>query len=477
MDKRFCLDEKDIYILLNEVKFDQSELGKAEDEMPEILKEKIKKNVPKKIRNRMYLKIAKRGAVAAAILLVLLMGAGTVSPVLAKNIPLVNSIFEILNIKFGHYEEYMPYSQLVNKSVTDSGITITITEALADDSKLILGYIISSQSRIDNLEVVGLSRFLKVNDSTVGGGVGAGQYLDDSTFMGSDQVSYSSPGASDRLKVDLNINDILGIKGKWNFAFTVSKDELVKNSSVFTPHCKVDLPDCLVTVDKIVFSPIDTTINFSGIYKDKNISAQTRAMEPFYTWVVFDDKGIELIDRGGSWGGNTNLPEGKDFKGNAQYEKANNIPQYLTIIPCRIIHAGGGGVSIDQSGQETPLTIKTKTPGESAQKIDGHFPFELTQGKMGNLIIKDIKTANNETVVRYTAEGKAPYLQGSKLHIKNAAGEYVTPKQYIKRDEEHPNEFTMVFPALEGNQQYSVSTSRFENIDFMEELKIMIELR
>ncbi|MHB8126945.1 MAG: hypothetical protein ACYDEJ_15165 [Desulfitobacteriaceae bacterium] len=134
-------------------------------------------------------------------------------------------------------------------------------------------------------------------------------------------------------------------------------------------------------------------------------------------------------------------------------------------------------LSIDQSGQETPLTIKTKTPGESAQKIDGHFPFELTQGKMGKLIIKDIKTANNETVVRYTAEGKAPYLQGSRLHIKNAAGEYVTPKQYIKRDEEHPNEFTMVFPALEGNQQYSVSTSRFENIDFMEELKIMIELR
>lgn len=280
------------------------------------------------------------------------------------------------------------------------------------------------------------------------------------------------------MKVDLNINDILGIKGKWNFAFAVSKDELVKNSSVFTPQSKVDLPDCLVTVDKIVFSPIDTTINFSGIYKDKNISAQARAMEPFfYTWVVFDDKGIELIDRGGSWGGNTNLPEGKDFKGNAQYEKANNIPQYLTLIPCRITPAGGGGVSIDQSGQETPVTIKTKTPGESTQKIDGHFPFELAQGKMGKLIIKDIKTANGETVVRYTAEGKAPYLQGSTLHIKNSAGEYVTPKQYIKRDEENTNEFTMVFPALEGSKQYSVSTSRFENIDFMEELKIMIELR
>ena len=57
----------------------------------------------------------------------------------------------------------------------------------------------------------------------------------------------------------------MGEKTLKEYLERITKDELVKNSSVFTPQRKVDLLDCLVTVDKIVFLPIDTTINYSGI--------------------------------------------------------------------------------------------------------------------------------------------------------------------------------------------------------------------
>jgi len=430
--------------------------------MPEISKEKIKKNINKEIKKRSYMKIAKRGSIVAGILLVLLIGAGSVSPALAKNIPIINSIFQIFNDKFGYYEKYISYSQLVGKSVTDNGITLTINEALADDSKLILGYTIKSNSKID-LQGVGLMRFLKVNGSNVGeGGGSTGEYLDDKTFVGIDTISYHSPSSSDQLKVDLNVNDMMGIKGQWNFSFTVSKTELAKKTSVFKTNNKVDLPEGIVTVDNVVFTPIDSTIYFSGNYKDKN--AETRAMDAVvYRWFVFDDQGTELTSGGGSFGGN-NVPPGKDFQGTAQFQELKNIPKFITVIPCRFQVTNGDGV-------------KTENPAESLKVINGNYPIELSQGKMGKLIIKGIKTENGETVISYTAEGKAPYYQGESLHVKNADGEYVIPKRYdIRRDEEHPNDFTMVFPAFDLSKEYSVGTTQFENIDFMEDLKYKIEL-
>ncbi|AET67807.1 hypothetical protein Desor_2205 [Desulfosporosinus orientis DSM 765] len=460
------LEEKDIYRLLNEVRFDQSEWEPVTDEMPEILKDKIRKNVLKEVRNKNYLKSVKRSLIAAAVLLIILIGAGTVSPALARNIPVLHSIFEIFNDKFGTCQEYIPYSQLVDKSVTDNGITLTINEALADDSTLILGYTIKSDSRNENLKLAETNIMLGgllINGSPPEGGGITGDYLDETTYVGVARITYHSPSASDLVKIDLNIDQFMGVKGHWDFSFTVSKTELVQKTRVFKTNNQVDLPEGLVTVDKIVLTPIDSTIYFSGNYKDQN--AATKAMDTVvYRWFVFDDQGIELSSGGGTFGGNE-APYGKDFQGTAKFQAVKTIPRSLTIVPCRFPVISGDSAD-------------TEKPPESLQSIDGNYPLELSQGKMGKLIIKDITTEKGETVVRYTAEGKAPYFQGTNLYLKNTAGEYIHPQRYdIRRDENHPNDFTMVFPALDLSQGYSVSTSQFTHMDFMEDFKIKIELK
>ncbi|EGW40784.1 hypothetical protein [Desulfosporosinus sp. OT] len=54
---------------------------------------------------------------------------------------------------------------------------------------------------------------------------------------------------------------------------------------------------------------------------------------------------------------------------------------------------------------------------------------------MGKLIIKDIVNENRETIIWYTAEGKAPYHQGKALYIKDTARENVAAQNYdIRRD-------------------------------------------
>jgi hypothetical protein len=124
----------------------------------------------------------------------------------------------------------------------------------------------------------------------------------------------------------------------------------------------------------------------------------------FYRWFIFDDQGTELSSEGGSWGGNADLPYGRDFKGTAQFQKVKNIPQYLTVIPCRYIVGGEEVVSGDPVVRVDPdsgctitqktITTKAKDPGESTRIINGNYPIELSQGKMGKLIIKDIKIEN-----------------------------------------------------------------------------------
>ena len=468
-NKSFYLEEKDIYKLLNEVKFDQSEFDQMDNEMPEILKKKIMKNLNEGI-NRSYIEIAKRCSIAVAILLVILIGVGIASPALAKNIPIINSISQMLNDKFGYHGEYSSYSQLVEKSLTDHGIMVTINEALADDTKIILGYAVKSDSKIENkdLRLGNLFKATKVNGSNLGSGGARGEFIDDFTYVGSGEFEYDVSSFFNKLKVDINVKEILGVEGNWDFAFTVSKDELIKNSTVFNTYVKVDLPDRVITIEKVVLSPIDTTIYYNGVYKAQDINQKGFIGGPHYSWIVFDDQGVELAPKSATQQGIG------PFTGSIQFEQTNGIPYYLTVIPYVDILSN---VSLEPNDQKNQVAQTIKIPSES-RVLDGKFPFELSQGKMGKLIIKDIVTENGETVIRYTTEGKAPYHQGRSFYIRDASGETVAAKNYdIRRDAAHPNEFTQVYPLLDLSKGYYASTSRFENEELLEDCKVTIELK
>ncbi|AUM93964.1 TPA: DUF4179 domain-containing protein [Clostridium botulinum] len=475
-NEKINLHEKEIYKLFNEMKFDESELNSMDEEVDIIQKERIKKNLNNKIKRESRFNKLKYTSVAAAITLAFSIGIVTASPTFAKNIPVLNSIMQILNNKYGTKVDYAKYSEIINKSVSNNGITITINEVIADDSKLVISYTLKSDKKIKDLEVFGLGRFLKINGKTFSsGGSSLGQYIDDYTYIGSEEIHTSIP-EDKKFNVDLNITEVSDIKGKWNFAFSPSKEEIFRESAVFKPNQKLDFPDSNATIDKVVFSPIDTSIFITGYGKNKSIKAgPDGGMFDYNYWIAFDDNGIELIPKG-LGGGEFDFNK-HTFSSEMQYEKSKSIPKFLTIIPCKITPSGGGGVKSDENGKETPVTIKTKKPKEIGKVIDGVYPIELSQGKMGKLIINDIKTENNRTIVKYTAKGKAPYFQAVDLLIKDDKGECIKIKDYIRRkDEKNPNEFTKVFETLDPNKQYTIFTNDFDNVEFREDLKFKIEL-
>lgn len=226
-------------------------------------------------------------------------------------------MIQILNNKYGNKGDYVKYSEIINKSVSNNGITITINEVIADDSKLIIGYTLKSYKKIKDLEVFGLGRFLKINGKTFSsGGSSCGDYIDDYTYIGSEEIHTSIP-KDKKFNVDLNITEVSDIKGKWDFAFSVSKEEIFRESTVFKPNQKLDLPDSIATIDKVVFSPIDTSIFITGNGKNKNIKAGPNGgMFDYRYWVAYDDNGVELIPKG--------LGGGKfDFNENIFFLKCN----------------------------------------------------------------------------------------------------------------------------------------------------------
>lgn len=473
-DKDLLLEEKDILKLLNYFRLDEDEdpLDPAGDEVPEWQRDRIKKKLNRKIRIIRSLKILRIGSIAAAILLAAVIAIETTSPVLAKNIPLVNSFLQMISDKFGYQGDYAAYTQLVDKSVTYHGITVTINEALADDTKFIFGYTIKSGSKIENknLNLADLFMATKVNGSNLRGGGARGEFIDDFTYVGSGEFEYDTSSFFNKLKVDINVKEILGVEGNWDFAFTVSKDELIKNSTVFNTSIKVDLPDREITIDKVVLSPIDTTIFYSGVYKNQDIN-QKGFIDTHYQWLVFDDQGVELASESAGEGGIG------PFTGSMQFEKVNGIPHYLTVIPYVNTLTKDIKVNLESNDQKTQVAQTIIIPSES-RVLDGKFPFELSQGKMGKLIIKDIVNENGETVIQYTAEGKAPYHQGRAFYIKDASGDVVAAKNYaIRRDKGHPNEFTQVYPLLDLSKGYYACTSRFEDEELLEDCKVTIELK
>lgn len=98
---------------------------------------------------------------------------------------------------------------------------------------------------------------------------------------------------------------------------------------------------------------------------------------------------------------------------------------------------------------------------------------------MGKLIIKDVKTLPDRTVVYCTAEGLAPLSQAASLCIKDENDNGVKSKDDwdIRKNENNPNEFIEEFEPLDKNKKYKITAKSFEDYDIREDLKFKIPLQ
>lgn len=474
------MSEKDFYKLFNGIKLDECEIKNVNEDISDIKKQRLKKNLNKKIKGERSLKKFKYGVTVAGLGIVFLVGVGATNPSLAENIPVLNSIIQKLNDNYDNASEYSKYSQIVGTSITDNGVTLTINEVLADEERLIISYTIKGDQKLNDTTFASITDNLRINGkrtNTSGGSLG--ESVDDYTYVGSDEISLdlfsskSSEKSKNDLAIKLKIRDILGVKGKWDTSFSISKEEISKNTTVLRPNKELDFPDSIVNINKVTLSPLGTYISLGGKYKE-NRDADSNNIFGFDYWVAFDDKGVELVPKGVGGGSS----DSTKFHSQMTYDKLSHDSKHLTILPLDVIPSAGGGVSIDADGKETPIATKTKKPKEISHVIDGNYPIELPQGKMGKIIIKDIVTEGDVTTVKYSARGIAPYTQASSLYIKDETGKDIIPSSYdIREDEKKPNDFALKFKSLDPSKKYTIYTTDFSNYEIREDLKFKLKLK
>ncbi len=220
--------KNDIYTMLNRANIDLENCEK--EDFTDIEKKNIKNN----LRKLMYKKKPhKRNMlVAAAVIAILTIGifgtnsgASALSRVLV--LPGVKDIAGFLGIE----KDLDEYKTVVNKSITDNGITVQLNEVILDGNEMTVSNNITSDRKLEKNESLHAFIDIYVNGKQLStGGGGGGKRIDDYTTQ--EVIAYDLKNAdlSGDLKIEISCSSILlndkEKRGSWDFEFKTNGDAL-----------------------------------------------------------------------------------------------------------------------------------------------------------------------------------------------------------------------------------------------------------
>ncbi|NFG63196.1 DUF4179 domain-containing protein [Clostridium sp. CMCC3677] len=225
---------KDIYDMLNEVNINIDDYEK--EDFNDLEKKKIKSNFRKSISKK---KPRKRGMITATIIVALTIGMlGSnigVSALSKVSYIISNDIASFLGIERNLDE----YKTVINKSITDKGITVQLNEVILDGDEMTVSYNVIYDKKLDVIYDKKLEKdeswhgfnSISVNGKELNtGSSGRSRNIDDYTTQS--VITYSLKNCD--LNGELNIKFVSSNvmindkeqKGKWNFEFKTNGDQL-----------------------------------------------------------------------------------------------------------------------------------------------------------------------------------------------------------------------------------------------------------
>lgn len=228
---------KNIYEMLNDSKIDlDNYIVEMSDDLE---KANMKKKLRPSINKNKVSKVSKAKVAAVVMLLTIGLLATTYDEsVLAT----INIISTDIATKLGINKNLDDYKTVVNKTVTDNGITIKLNEVILDGNKLIVSTTINSQDPIDGIDVIHLSGNIKINGEKASNASGGGsKKIDAYTTEEIMEYHLKEIYSNGDLEIEINYKDALlqgnTLKGSWGFAFKTSGEKLAaKTKSIILNH-------------------------------------------------------------------------------------------------------------------------------------------------------------------------------------------------------------------------------------------------
>lgn len=360
---------KDLYELLDDINVDDETIKMIEDELMEatdLEKQRVKKHVMKNIKKKTWQRNSK---VAAAVVSALLVGTttfGITNPAYAAKMPVIGDIFRFLDYgNTGIYDEYQANANEINVTKEDNGISVTIKDAIFDGRTLFYTYEITTTKDLGECPTLGGGVNLNIKGYR-GGMTGSSQVtkVSDDTYVGQDEVSLEEE--RDSIQAVLDLKDMIvpennqTIKGRWKFKMNIDAIE----GKLQQINESVEKDGFKVTIDSIQTTPISFKVDFQSEIPEsfkEDWHAITTEIE------VKDDLGNTYAANGASGHG-----EGDS---NTMYMlqtfgKLDENATKLIITPKVTMASAGGGVAIDEKGNETEIVYEGSKLGEDGIVFD-----------------------------------------------------------------------------------------------------------
>lgn len=332
---------KNIYELLNEVETDLNEY--SDEHLTEIENKRIKK----KVIHNMKKKNSGKKIVAAACVCLCAVGLAA-GPLKGEVQAAMKYVSYTIANSLGIQKDLSPYESVLNQSVSDDGVTITLNSVILDENELVVSTSEVYDRELKENDMSTISGSIYINGRDVSTGASGGTALADPHTMQS-VMHYDIEGldTSGKLDFELVFSDREG-GGNWEFAFEADGSKLSIDTFRRALDNSFELPDgTQVTLSEFTNNALGEKIYFTY---------NTDRCEYDMKLEGTDDLGNEIsfyLSRAGSGRGRFNIDDLRPHIG----ENASSVTLTLYAVA---FPKESGKMSNDFAQVGEPFTIELK---------------------------------------------------------------------------------------------------------------------
>lgn len=290
--------------------------------------------------------------VSVAAIFLLLVGSSHYSPTLASSlsqIPIIGSVFgnsEFISLQQAQKEGL---TKEVGETQTVDGISVTLDEILYDQNNISIGLVIESDKDLGEYYFgAGMDFTMDGNRPLAGSGTFGEDVLSDTTRTAIQEIN-----VTDEMPDEFDLGLVLQGENGEAFHFSIPLEKITELTTIDINHEQ--------SVDGVNLQVKDMSISQTGL----SLSYESSEAETDFDlsrggnieFKMEDQDGKEITGHSGGVTGEL-IKDKIIFKSNKQFDPINTDVKELTITPYVVIPSDGGGVELDEDGQEKELEYK-----------------------------------------------------------------------------------------------------------------------
>jgi hypothetical protein len=500
-------------------------LRQSEERLPEQVRQRIDKtfaSLPER-KNRIWAKSVVYAAASILTVFVASLIIGFMSPTMAQvlsRLPFVGSVFEVTGDSGLQVSSREGLATVVNQTVNDQGIEITLNEVIYDGIRLSVGLVHDAEPHLrfmpgfDSLQIDGKPVHFSMGGVT--NTISADQTATVLTFTPHEPLPERFHMALKLEAMEITENGERNtIEGDWKFETEVVRLSEGITTYAFDPLLEKTDGRVTMRIREVKFTPITTMVSFEWIepweetaLPEASLSAvESDQLPPLPEadsnggetdlepgaltpppppdeildmnepeWLTSVNIAYELIDERGlllepfSSSSSGNVEEGYIvYRNTALFAPLEEEADYLVFRPVKEV------IQLRRTGPGS--YVSAQEPRYHEAPLPKKFPFVLSQGDAGTLTIHQIEFADDRTIIHYEVHGKNPYVQDGAFWLEDRYGNtYEFDRYDQERISSDSYAYRAVLPPIPEREGLVVKTTELSAPEPMPDLQITIPL-